>query len=131
MAERNARPQRPGRDRPGRPGRRDSREVASREGEDVEQIAAEDASEMLTAFRTAARREDQRFLDATDSEYWVAVCFQTREQKEEFLRKAGIDHLGDKYVDGMKVAQKLGITLESRVPTLPNLRIDRRLNELT
>lgn len=124
------RPQRPDRDRPARPGRRDAREVQPLEGEDVEAVALEEASEVLTAFRSAASREDQRFLDATDSEYWVAVCFQTREQKEEFLRKALIAHLGDKYLDGMKVAQVMGIELTSRVPAMPNLRIDRRLVEL-
>lgn len=124
------RPQRPGRDRPERPGRRDAREVQPLEGEDVEAVALQEASEVLTAFRSAASREDQRFLDATDSEYWVAVCFQTREQKEEFLRKARIEHLGDKYLDGMKVAQVMGIELTSRVPAMPNLRIDRRLVEL-
>ncbi len=73
-------------------------------------------------FRQCAEHEDQRFWDAVDSEYWFAICFQTREQKEEFLKKLGLFEIGDKYLDGMKVAKKLGVTLESRVPPMPQAR---------
>lgn len=69
-------------------------------------------------------------MDATDSEYWVAICFQTREQKEEFLRKARLIDLGDKYLDGIAVARVMGIKLQSRIPSLPRLNLDRRLQAL-
>lgn len=98
---------------------------------DIEQEAANEINEVLTAFKNRAEREDQRFVDATDSEYWVAICFQTRDQKEEFLQKLGLLEMGDKYLDGMRVAHKLGVKLESRVPPLPQLRNDWRLLELT
>jgi len=98
---------------------------------DIEQRAAEEVSEILEGFRARAGREQDRFVDATDSEHWIAVCFQTREQKEEFLSKLKLLELGDKYLDGMLVAERLGVNLESPVPGLPTLRIDRRLAELT
>ena len=77
---------------------------------------------MLSGFKGRAQVENQRFLDATDSEYWFAVCFQTREQKEEFLEKLKLMEIGDKYLDGMEVAKALGIELESRVPDLPRVK---------
>ncbi len=80
-------------------------------------------SEVLTGFRERAQAEQQRYWDAVDSEYWVALCFQTREQKEEFLQKLSLLPLGDKYLDGMAVAQVLGITLEARVPPMPQTRL--------
>lgn len=96
----------------------------------VEAEALEGANEFLRGFRDRAKQEGKRLEDVTDSEYWVAVCFQTREQKEEFLAKAGWVDLGDKYLDGMQAAKRMGIKLESRIPPMPKLRLDRRLLEL-
>lgn len=96
----------------------------------VEAEALDSANAFLMGFRDRAKQEGKRLEDVTDSEYWVAVCFQTREQKDEFLLKAGLADLGDKYLDGMQVARVMGIKLESRMPPMPKLRLDRRLLEL-
>lgn len=69
---------------------------------------------MQLAFKARREREKERYENATDSEFWVAVVFRTRAQKEAFLQSSGLDALGDKYLDGEKVAQHLNITLESR-----------------
>jgi hypothetical protein len=105
-------------------------EVADFAAIDIEQVAAVEANAILDAFAARGSREEQRFLDATDSEYWVALCFQTREQKEEFLHKIGWANLGDKYLDGMLCAEASQIRLTSRLPAVPKLRTDRRLTEL-
>lgn len=97
----------------------------------AEEVALAEIEELQAGFKARAQREDQRFEDATDSEFWVALCFQTRAQKDEFLRKAGWLEIGEKYLDGMLVALKLGISLDSRVPPLPHHNIDRRLLALT
>ncbi len=97
----------------------------------VEAEAAEELSELLRGFKQREQNEEQRFIDAVDSEHWVALCFQTRAQKEEFLAKARLIQFGDKYIDGMKVAEVLGIRLESRVPPMPTARLDRQLADLT
>jgi hypothetical protein len=90
----------------------------------VEEDVEKELSDILQGFKGRADKENQRILDATDSEYWVAVCFQTREQKEEFLKKIGVDMetMGDKYIDGMELAKIMGIKLESRVPAMPRYR---------
>jgi len=90
--------------------------------EGFEEEAAQDIPVLLSGFKQRAREEEQRLLDAVDSEYWVAVCFQTRAQKEEFLRKLGLLELGDKYLDGMEVAGVLGVELDARVPEMPRHR---------
>lgn len=75
----------------------------------------EDSKAELTAvqqgFRDRAKREAERFRLATDSEYWVAVCFKSRDDKDAFLARAGLAGIGDKYLDGYAVARKLGITV--------------------
>jgi hypothetical protein len=63
-------------------------------------------------FKARREREAQRYKNATDSEFWFAVCFHTREQKEQFLRLAQLIELGDKYLDGLEVAKALNITLK-------------------
>jgi len=87
-------------------------------------------SELLQGFKDRAAAEQQRLIEVTDSEYWVCMCFQTREQKDEFLAKLNLDALGDKYIDGMAVAKILGVTLESPVPGFRKTRHDHTFDEL-
>lgn len=91
--------------------------------QDVERDSLEEMSEVLKGFKQRAQQEEGRYWQTVDSEYWVCLCFQTREQKEEFLQKLGLLMLGDKYLDGLEVAQKLGVEIESPTPPMPRLRI--------
>lgn len=77
-------------------------------------------------FQKRADAEAKRFENATDSEFWVALCFQTREQKEEFLGKLGLTAFGDKYIDGRTVADCIGLTLESPDITYRAPRVSKR-----
>lgn len=80
----------------------------------TDDLAVDTAAEFTAledSYRNRAKIEANRFKRATDSEYWFAVCFTTREEKEAFLRAAGLEHLGDKYLDGRAVANSLDIDL--------------------
>ena len=48
--------------------------------------------------------ESKRFRDMCDTEYWFCVCFTSREQKEEFLKKIGME-TDVKYIDGKDMAR--------------------------
>lgn len=77
-------------------------------------LAADAAAEFTAledGYRQRAKAERDRFKRATDSEFWVAVCFTTREEKDLFLERAGLIEHGDKYLDGRVVADTLGIDL--------------------
>ena len=67
---------------------------------DIEKDAKEELSEALKSFKKKAKAEHKVFVDNTDSEYWFCVCFQNREQKDEFLRKSNLMPIGDKYLNG-------------------------------
>lgn len=82
-------------------------------------------SATLQAFKDRAKAEEKRRADATDSEFWVAVVFQTRAQKEEFLAKVGMPPDEDKYLDGQKFAAKLGIDLLPADVSYRDARIDK------
>lgn len=77
----------------------------------VETDTAAEIAAIDTAYRDRAKQERERFKNATDSEYWFAVCFKTRDDKEKFLTELGAIMLGDKYIDGHQLAKQLGIEL--------------------
>lgn len=74
---------------------------------DLEQDCADEAAALTAAFRSRTQQENDRFRRATDSEYWIAVCFTSRDDKEAFLTEFGLTDLGDKYLDGTKLAERL------------------------
>lgn len=97
------------------------------EGMSNEQAATKETSAVLAAFIARSKAEQERFALATDSEYWVGVCFQTREQKEHFLREAKLLQAGDKYIDGALVAKRLGIALPpAAVPYNISAKVDAK-----
>ncbi len=73
----------------------------------LEQSCKEEVDEAAQAFRDRIAKEDKRRRLATDSEFWIAVCFTSREDKERFLRKYGLLSIGDKYLDGRMVERVL------------------------
>lgn len=98
--------------------------------------AVADTEEELTAlqagFRQRAKDEGKRFMEATDTEYWFCVCFQTREQKEAFLAAMNWIRFGDKYLNGELVAKELGVTLpKADVPYNTGGKVDSKWLEFT
>ena len=47
---------------------------------------------------------------------WFVVAFPDRATKDHFLRASRLDHIGDKYLDGYKVAEALGLDLPAKRP---------------
>lgn len=85
-----------------------------------------DLNEVQKSFRERIKMENERFQNTTDSEYWFAVCFQTREQKEAFLKAMNLFLIGDKYLDGVEVAKQLGINIPAaNINYLPNGKVDK------
>ncbi len=56
-------------------------------------------------------RAPERPADPTDSEHWFVLAFADRDAKDAFLRAHGLTKLGDKYMDGVAVARKLGASI--------------------
>jgi hypothetical protein len=83
---------------------------------DQEQDCKAELTALQAAFRERKANEARRFEIATDTEYWCALVFQTRDQKEAFLQALGLLPYGDKYLDGALVAEKMGIPLPAERP---------------
>lgn len=98
---------------------------------DAEVDSKAELTELQQAFRERKKNEARRFELATDSEYWVALCFQTRAQKETFLKALKLIQYGDKYLDGRLLAEKMGITLtEEEMPYNTSAKVDKKLSTL-
>ena len=106
--------------------------AGSREGEKLEQFAERVLNDAQKRFKEGAKKEQAKYLDAIDSEYWFCVCFQTRSQKDEFLQKSGLWDYGDKYLDGQEVARILDIKLSPvDFKYNDNVRINKELASLS
>lgn len=97
---------------------------------DLEQDCAVEVSALKAGFIARAKSERLRKEKATDSEYWVCLCFQSRDQVEEFLRKTKWGRSSDKYLDGQKVAKKIGVELSPEQSGFGSVRIDSKLASL-
>lgn len=92
-----------------------------------EEATTKETSAVLAAFIARSKAEQARFAIVTDSEYWVGLCFQTREQKDHFLREAKLLQAGDKYIDGALLAKRMGITLPpADVPYNVSTKVDAK-----
>ncbi len=88
------------------------------------EVAVAEISALKKAFIDRSEKENARYTQAVDSEYWFCVCFQSRAQKDAFLKALGLTVYGDKYLDGARVAHKFGVVLPGVMPTKPLKRPD-------
>jgi hypothetical protein len=89
-------------------------------------------TEALAAFKQASKRENDRFAQATSPDFWFGVYFETKEQRDEFLAfLKALDLLEVQWINGRKLAEKLGCRLRS--PRLPrkSFKIDPKLADLS
>jgi hypothetical protein len=81
-----------------------------------------------------SRASQQVAIDlANDTEFWVAVYFQSREQKDAWLAAAsyGDPSKVNKYLDGQKLAAHMGIELPARAAPFKVGAIDRKMKDMT
>lgn len=81
------------------------------EGNTSDEMGALSDAFDLSTFKGRAKAEQDRFELATDSEFWFAVAFKSREQKELFLKAMGWLEYGDKFLNGLLLAEVEGVAL--------------------
>jgi len=84
-------------------------------------------SDTLKAFKEHKKYENDKFMNTVDSEFWACLVFPTRELKDEFLEKSGFLKHGDKYLNGLKIAELMNIPLNYERPKEPKFRINKKL----
>lgn len=81
------------------------------DGTPEERADAEVSAALQHILDEKQKRRDQ-YRTMVDHEFWVAICFQNRDQKERFIELMGWTDLGNKYIDGLKVAERLNVAIE-------------------
>ena len=79
---------------------------------DLEEDARAEVSAALATILAERKQKRDAYRLMADTEYWCCICFQSRAQKEEFLQKMGWLPFGDKYLDGLKIAELAGLDIE-------------------
>lgn len=98
---------------------------------DVEKDAAVEMSVVKAGFIERAKAEAKRQQKATDSEYWLCLCFQSRAQVEAFLKATRWAKAQEKYIDGLKVAKAIGVTLPAESSSFGSVKIDKTFADLS
>ena len=91
--------------------------------EEFERIIEQDADNANQAAIDARVRYEMVDEDRMQSAFFFTVVFQNGKQREEFCRKSnGLISVNDIYLDGMELADRLGIELETPYVTDGKLR---------
>jgi len=89
---------------------------------DIQGDANAEISEILRQIIDRKKAQAERFRITDDPEYFICICFQSRDQKADFLQKVGWIDQGDKYINGLEVARRMGVKLEVIPLEPPKLR---------
>ncbi len=85
-------------------------------------------------FRDRAKREDERFLLATDTEFWLVFCFRQARHPARFTARLGLE-LDGRYVPGPDLTAAVGdrtkLTPAQRVKQMLRIQSDRASDLLT
>jgi hypothetical protein len=86
-------------------------------------VAEEELDAVAQGFRDRKDREAERYELATNSDYWLCLCFATQAQRDAFLAETGWRDLGYRYLDGRALANRMGVDLPPD-PDWPNSKRD-------
>jgi hypothetical protein len=67
--------------------------------------------QVLRDMQGQAKRAQAQFKLNTDTDYYLCLCFVSREQKREFLTRLVLGDLGERFLSGVEVAKRLGVAL--------------------
>lgn len=79
---------------------------------DLEASADSEMSEILRQIIERRKALRDRFRVAGDTDYWVALCFQTSEQRDEFLEKSGWGARGTRYLNGLEISGRINVDIK-------------------
>jgi len=79
---------------------------------EAEMLANREVSVALQTVLDERKERRDQFRVATDSTYYVVLCFQCEEQKLEFLTAMDWLRWGDRLLNGLDCAQSLGVSIK-------------------
>jgi hypothetical protein len=98
--------------------------------DNAEAEAKAETSAVLQGFADRKKAEATRQAYAEDGEFFTCLIFQSKDQRDAFIKALSLRPEDPQYIDGQSVARALGIDLPAPAgkPSLP--RIDKDLAAL-
>lgn len=98
--------------------------------DNAEAEAKEETSAVLQGFADRKKAEATRQAYAEDGEFFTCLVFQSKDQRDAFIKALNLRPEDPQYLDGQAIAKALNIDLPAPAgkPTLP--RIDKDLADL-
>jgi len=97
---------------------------------DIETEALKEVSE-VSDFSKKLKAENDLFKDNTDANYFTVVTFNNSKQLDEFISKIGLTPSDKQYIDGVALAKKLGIEIETPNKPAPcSFKVNKGLLDL-
>jgi hypothetical protein len=79
---------------------------------DLEASADREMTELVRQIKADKQAKHERFRIGRDPDYYVLVCFQSRDQRNEFLQKSGWAPENTQFVNGLDVCRRLGVDVK-------------------
>ena len=97
----------------------------------IEQDCIDELKE-VSKLSESRKAESQLFKDNTDANYFSCIIFNTKAQRDEFIEKVGLTPEDPQYINGLELAQKVGINIEAKSRIAPkSFKISSKLVDLS
>lgn len=99
----------------------------------LEKETNKEISEAHAKLRAATLNEQKTTSDVLSTGYWFAVYFADTEQRNEFVRNAGLDKvMAGQYFNGEQFAEKVGVKITKKKISPPKaFRKHKNLTDFT
>lgn len=92
--------------------------------EDIKREVKEIEAQVIGLAKVSREFEGKMRVEG-DDEFLLVACFQTKDERDQFVEKAGLDLRGNLYVDGWALAKSVGIHFSSEEIEPSKLKMDR------
>lgn len=87
-------------------------------------------SEKLKAFIDAREKAREEGKDLVDTDFWLCLVFDSKQQKQAFLAASGAETLYEMYASGVQIAERFGVQVPASRTKVRTVRIDKALADL-
>ena len=91
----------------------DPLELVEYDDENLEASAESEMSEIVRQIKADKKARYERFRIEQNKHYYLMLCFQSRDQRDEFAQATGWATVEGRFVNGLDVARRLGVDIEA------------------
>ena len=90
----------------------DPLEVVEYDAENLEVSAEREMSEIVRQIKADKKTRYERFRIEQNKHYYLVLCFQSCDQRDEFVQEVGWPTTEGRFINGLEVARRLGVDVK-------------------